>query len=405
MTHRYIPRLIQPLVLRLAKRFPALALSGPRQSGKSTLLKKLFSDTHRYVSFDDPVTLERAVSDPRLFLESLGRPVILDEVQYAPQLMSYVKMAIDQDRAAKGRFIFTGSQQFLMIKNLGDSLAGRIALLDLLPFQVEEKKRVPGLRKPLATTLGAFVHACLVGSYPEVTLDSKIDLQAWYGAYLRTYLERDIRTLYNIGSLRDFQRFLQLLASRTAQILNLTSLANDLGVSVNTVKQWISILEAGQIIYLLPPYYENFGKRVTKAPKIYFLDCGLVCFLTGVRDQDHLLKGPMAGSLFETFCIQETLKTLLFQGERPRLFYFRSYQGLEIDLLIEKSLRELVLAEIKLTKTPRREMAANLERFGELFPKIKILEGKILTLSENKIPLAKNIFAEGLYHHLSTLAV
>lgn len=403
MRFHYIHRQIEPFILRLAKQFPALAISGPRQSGKSTLLKELFSKTHRYFSFDDPVAVERASADPQLFLENAGENIVLDEIQYAPQLVSYIKMAIDRMREKKGRFIFTGSQQFLMIKNLGDSLAGRVALLDLLPFHVNEKRRVPELKRVLAATFEAFIHACLRGSYPEMAVDQTIDAEIWYSAYLRTYLERDIRSLYNIGSLREFQNFMQLLAGRTSQILNLSSFASDLGISVNTIKRWISILEASRIIYLLPPYYQNIGKRLTKSPKVYFLDCGLVCYLTGIHDREHLLKGPMGGALFENFCVQETLKTFFFHGSIPRLFYFRSHDGLEVDLVIERRFEEVVLCEIKFTKTPRPQMVQNIERLQRLTPKLRILKGKVLTLSDEVFDLAKGIAAQGLNDYISDL--
>lgn len=392
----YIHRQIEPLLGRLVRQFPAVAVTGPRQCGKSTLLKALFPTTYRYVTFDDPLLRERATADPRLFLEEVGDHVVLDEIQYAPQLLSYVKMAIDEHRHRMGRFLFTGSQQFAMIKDLGDSLAGRVALLDLLPFHTEEKQTIPRLRRTLSSPLGAFTHACLSGSYPDTSLQRSLDRQAWYGAYVRTYLERDVRTLHNIGDLRAFQLFMQLLAARTAQMLNLATYSRELGVSVNTIKQWLSILEASRMIYLLPPYYRNFGKRLTKAPKLYFLDCGLVCYLTGIETKEHLLHGPMAGPLFETFCIQETLKTMFFHGARPRLYYLRSYNGLEVDVLIEGRNLQLFPCEIKLTNTPRLQMAAPIQRFRELFPKLNIGEGRILCLAEGDVRLTRDVWTQSL---------
>lgn len=392
---RYVRRDLESHLMALVRQFPAVAVTGPRQCGKSTMLKVLFSATHRYVTFDDPVVRQQAVADPRFFLETAGERVILDEIQYVPELLSYVKMAIDENRQRRGRFLFTGSQQFAMIKNLGDSLAGRIALLELLPFHVEEKRRAGSLANTLASSLGAFLHACLVGSYPEISLQPRLNRQAWYGAYVSTYLERDIRTIYNIGELREFQGFLQLMASRTAQILNLTSLSRELGVSVNTVKRWLSILEASRMIYLLQPYYRNLGKRITKAPKVYFLDCGLVCYLTGIRDRRHLLNGPMAGPLFETYCIQETVKALFFQGVQPRLYYVRSHNGLEVDLLIERQ-AQLFPCEIKLTKTPRLAMADSIRRFRAVFPKLPVREGRLLCLAEEPTVLSKDLRVQPL---------
>lgn len=396
MKNQYIPRQMEELLLKRVKQFPAVAVTGPRQCGKSTLLKELFSKTHAFVSFDDPLAREQAISDPKLFLENLGKKVVIDEIQYVPQLLSYVKIAIDRDRQRHGYFILTGSQQFTLIKNLGDSLAGRIALLDLLPFHFEEKRLISHLKKALSETQGTFLHACLRGSYPEIALDRTLDPSAWYGGYLRTYLERDVRTLYNIGSLRDFQLFMQLLASRTSQILNITSLSRDLGVGVNTIKRWISILEASRIISLLPPYHRNLGKRLTKAPKVYFLDCGLVCYLTGIQNRAHLMQGPMAGALFENFCIQETVKNFSFRGIRPLLFYFRSHNGLEVDLLIEKGLLQLFPIEIKLTKTPKPAMAESIHRFKRLFPKLEISSGRILCLNDENASLTREAQTQGL---------
>jgi len=387
---RYVHRALEPHLTELVKQFPAVAVTGPRQCGKSTLLKAMFSATHRYVTFDDPLTREQALADPKLFLETAGEQVILDEIQYVPELLSYVKLAIDADRHRVGRFLLTGSQQFAMIKHLGDSLAGRIALLELLPFHVEEQQRIARLRRALASPLEAFVHACIVGSYPEVSLQPRLDRQAWYGSYVRTYLERDVRTIYNIGDLRAFQQFLQLLASRTAQLLNLTALSRELGIGVNTVKRWLSILEASRMLYLLPPYYRNFGKRITKAPKVYFLDCGLVCYLTGIRHRAHLLHGPMAGALFETYCIQETVKTCFFHGMPLRLYYVRSHNGVEVDLLIEHN-AQLFPYEIKLTKTPRLAMADSIRRFKALFPKLPVRAGGMLCLAEERAPLSKDV--------------
>ena len=399
---KYIHRQLENILKNLIKTFPAVALSGPRQSGKSTLLKNTFGSTHTIVSFDDPITRDRAISDPRLFIDGLGEKIIFDEIQYVPQLLSYIKILIDNNRSKPGRFIITGSQQFHLIKNLGDTLAGRIALLNLLPFSIEEKKQVPFLRNKLVNTQANFIHSSLRGSFPEITIHSKMQSDVWYGSYIQTYLERDIRTIYNIGNLREFQQFLHLLATRCSQILNLSSFANDLGVSVNTIKKWLSILEASHIIYILPPYYRNMGKRITKSPKIYFLDIGLVCYLTGLKTRDYLLNGPLAGALFENFVIQETVKYFFNQGVKQDLFYLRTHNNLEIDLIIEKNF-EIFPFEIKLTKTPKIGMAKSLERFKANFPKLKINTAKIITLCEEDIPLTKNVSVLNFDSYLRSL--
>jgi len=400
---RYIQRVIEKPLKSLVNCFPALALTGARQTGKSTLLGRTFGKTHTVVSFDDPITRERAISDPKLFIEQAGEKVIFDEIQYVPQLLSYIKVLIDRDRHRYGRFIITGSQQFTLIKNLGDTLAGRIALLELLPFSIDEKKRVSFLKNKLNNGQRNFEHACLRGSYPEIVINRKIDSSAWYGSYLQTYLERDIRTIYNVGSLREFQQFTRLLAARCSQILNLSSFSNELGISVNTLKKWLSILEAGRIVFILSPYYRNLGKRITKNPKIYFLDSGLVCYLTGINTKEHLMSGPLAGALFENFVLQETVKYFFNRGIRPNLFYLRTHNNLEIDLIIEKNL-EVFPLEIKMTKTPNLRMGAPLERFRKAFPRLKIGEGKIISLCEQDLPLTKNISVLSLDSYLKYLA-
>lgn len=397
----YIHREIEPRLKKLIRKFPSLALTGPRQSGKSTLLKKVFSKTHQYVSFDDPLTRQQAVSDVRFFLDQFKGAVIFDEIQYVPELLSYLKVRIDEDRGKMGRFILTGSQKFALIKNLGDSLAGRICLLTLLPFSRDELKHAPVLRAKMADYQSAFLLACLRGSFPELNVRKNIDFQNWYGSYIQTYLERDVRTIFNIGSLREFQRFLQLLAVRCAQVLNLSSLSNDLGVSVNTIKNWLSVLEASQIIYLLQPYYQNFGKRITKNPKLYFLDCGLVCYLTGIRDKRYLLNGPMAGPLFENYVIQETVKACSAAGQVANLFYVRTHNDLEVDLIIEKGMA-LFPFEIKLTKSPKFEMALPMRRFKKIFSnkKIKIEDGKIVSLNADSFNLSLDASVQCLDDYL-----
>lgn len=395
----YVPRKIEPALKKAAKQFPAVALTGPRQSGKSTLLRELFPH-YQYVTFDDPVVREQAVTDPNLFLDSAGEKVIIDEIQYVPELLSYLKVRIDRNRGQKGRFLLTGSQQFSLIKNLGDSLAGRIGLLELLPFSVLEKKDIPGM--VLATPMDSFVHACLKGNFPEIAIHKEMDSHLWYAGYLQTYLERDIRSIYNVGSLRDFQQFLKLLAARCSQVFNLTKLSGDIGVSVTTVKRWISILEASRIIYLLPPYYRNFGKRITKTPKVYFIDCGLVCYLTGLKNREHLLSGPLAGALFENYCVQETVKAFLNQAERPPLYYLRTHNNVEVDLLIETGLHTLLPVEIKLTKTPKPAMAENINKIQNIFPKMIFQKGKIVSLSETKLPLTARAAAQSADDYFSS---
>ncbi len=387
----YIPREIEDVLLRSSKTFPAVAVTGPRQAGKTTLLQHLFGNSHQFVSFDDPLNRERASTDPRLFLESLREQVIFDEIQYVPQLLSYIKIAIDSRRHEYGRYLFTGSQQFHLIKDLGDTLAGRIALLNLLPFSLSELRAAFADSSMKMRSKDWFVQACLRGTFPEIVLQPELDTRLWYGSYLQTYLERDVRTLANVGDLRSFQQCLRLLAARCAQILNLSEISNELGVAVNTVKRWISILQASHILFLLPAYYRNLGKRIVKSPKIYFLDVGLVCYLTGVQTEEHLFHGPLAGPLFENFVIQEVVKCYFNQGRRAdHLFYLRTSNRLEVDLLIEEH-QHIWPVEIKLSSTPNVGMAKTIERFKNLFPKLDIRPGYLVSLSDEKTPLTQNV--------------
>lgn len=399
---RYITRQIEPRIKKYASQFPAVLLTGPRQSGKSTTLKKIFGRTHKIISFDDPLLRERALIDPQLFLENLPDRVVFDGIQYALQMLSYLKMNIDRRRQKRGIYILTGSQQFSLMKGLTETLAGRVGVLTLLPFNCHEIQTAQSLKQVQRKAESLFIKACLRGSFPEIVVHPKIDASAWYGSYLTTYLERDIRSIYNIGSLREFQRFMQLLASRCSQILNLSNLANDLGVAVNTVKNWISVLEASQIIYLLSPYYQNMGKRISRNPKVYFLDCGLVCYLTGLVTKEHLLNGPMAGALFENYCIQETIKSFFNKGRRPNIFYLRTHNGLEIDLLIERNLKIYPL-EIKLTKSPTVGMANPIERFRKVFSKLKIMPGKIVCLTEDENPLSRTVSVQNILGYFQWL--
>jgi uncharacterized protein len=384
----YIRRDIEANLIERINSAPCFALTGPRQTGKSTLLVHSLPD-YRYITLDDPFIRGQALNDPRLFLDSLGEKAIVDEIQYAPALLSYFKMAVDKDRGKMGRFVFTGSQQFSMIRNLGDSLAGRITLMELLPFNVNEKRRVIDL----PDTISAFTHAALRGSYPEPSLNKEEDFRSWYSSYIQTYIERDIRTIYNIGNLRDFQRLVQLLAARCAQLLNMSDLAKELGVSTPTVRSWLSILEASRIIYLLSPYHTNLGKRVVKSPKLYFLDIGIVSYLTGIRNTDMLLNGPLAGQLFENFCIQETVKFFLNRGERPPLYYLRTSGGLEIDLIIEKSLGRIIPVEIKLNKTPSISMSSSLTRFKREFAAIEMGNMMLLSSADTSFDLTREVAA------------
>ena len=337
--------------------FPAIVVTGPRQSGKTTLLKTLYGKTHAFVTLEDPDVRIRAKEDPLAFLARHKPPVIIDEIQYAPELLSYIKTRIDEHRKP-GQWLFTGSQHFGLMQGISQSLAGRAAVLTLLPFSVAERIG----RGETALTAADWVRALpefsevearlplgevlLRGNYPEIATRKAVDRQLWCASYISTFLERDVRNLAQIGDLSQFERFLRLCAVRTGQLLNLSDLARDIGVSVPTAKRWLSVLEAGYQVYLLYPYYQNLGKRLVKSPKLYFNDTALASFLLGIHDQETLFNSPSFGNLFETLIVTDVLKRFLHAGELPSLYYLRTRDGLEIDLVLELG-QKLHLFEIK----------------------------------------------------------
>ncbi len=376
----YVPREIEPVLRECVASFASVVITGPRQSGKTTLVRQALPG-YRYVSLDDPLLRSQAETDPELLLGNPDEPVILDEIQHAPSLLTYVKRRIDERRDTPGRFVITGSQQFAVMRGVTESLAGRAAALELLPFTLGEAS-VLRQDSDGASPAEAFVSACLSGLYPEPLANPGMAADRWQSAYVQTYLERDVRGLYDVGSLRDFERFLVILAARCSQTLNMTSLASDVGVAVNTIKRWLSILEAGRIVYLLEPYYANIGRRLVRSPKVYFMDCGLVCYLTHIRDPEHLLHGPMAGALFECLCVQEAVKACVNAGAPPRLSYFRSQAGLEVDLLVEGANRSLVPFEFKTARTLRTDMAASIGKLRALLGSDSVRPGYVVSLSD-----------------------
>jgi uncharacterized protein len=338
---RFVPRDIRATVLQAARSFPAVVLTGPRRAGKTTLLRRLFPRA-RYVLLEDPDVQARARSDPRALLEELEPPILFDEIQNVPELLAYVRTRIDHDRGKTGRWLFTGSQEAPLMKGVTESMAGRAAILQLLPFSRAE------------TNLSTL----LLGGYPEV-LARPTGRALWFSSYTQTYLERDVRAIANIRDLGTFRRFLALVASRHGQILNKTDLAAPLGVSVPTIAEWLYILEiTGQVI-LVPPYFDNFGKRLIKSPKIYLADSGFACHLLGIHTQVELDRSPFLGALFEGYVASEILKHQVNQGGRKELYHFRDQQGLEVDFLFPHG-GGLWMVECKAAKTVFPAMASPL---------------------------------------------
>lgn len=353
----YIPRLLSPTLSEALDQFPSVLVTGPRQSGKTTFLLEEFGRGARYLSLDDPLERSFAASDPNGFLDRFPEErVILDEIQYGPDLLPYLKIRIDRDRHRYGRWLLTGSQQFQLMANVSESLAGRIALLELFPFSLLELSGA-GADPELAALIWN-------GSYPEPALHpEKRDL--WISSYIQTYVERDVRQILKVQDLRTFETVLGLCASRHGQELHLSDIARAAGISVPTVKSWVHLLEAAYILRLLPPYFENFGKRIVKSPKLYFVDPALVCAMTRQPGPEAALAGAMGGALFEGSIVSEAFKVFALLGKRPDLYFWRSQDGLEVDLVIRLP-SGLVPIEIKLTATPTLKHAETLTRFRTL---------------------------------------
>lgn len=336
---RYIRRQCEPLVLKAARGFGAVILTGPRRCGKTFLLRHLFPHAD-YRLLEDPDVIGAVRSDPRGFLEDLRSPVILDEIQNAPELFPYIRSMIDAAPSRKGHWLLTGSQEAPLMRGVTESMAGRAAIMQLLPLSYRESGKLDVVR----------------GGFPEVLARPRL-AREYFTSYLQTYLERDIRALGLVRDLPTFRRFLSLLASRTGQMLNRSDLAAPLGVSVPTLTEWINILEMTGQILLVQPYFENFGKRLVKTPKLYFMDCGMVCNLLGIDSLQMLERSVFAGAVFEGMVASEVAKNQLNAGRRREIYYFRDHRGLEVDLVIPGGDGGLTLAEIKYSRTPTPAMA------------------------------------------------
>jgi predicted AAA+ superfamily ATPase len=350
-----IARASEQIIRNLLRGFPIVTLTGPRQSGKTTLAKTVLSD-RPYASLEDPDIRQAAQDDPRSFLERFPDGAVLDEVQRCPALLSYLQTIVDGD-GRMGLFILTGSQQFGLMSGITQSLAGRTAFVELLPFSVFELSSAGKLPASTDSML-------LSGGYPPL-YDRDVPPPAWFGAYVTAYIERDVRQMLNIQELETFQRFVRLCAGRTGQLLNLSALATECGITHNTAKAWISVLEASYLVYLLRPHHNNFNKRLVKMPKLYFYDVGLVSWLLGIKTAEQMLVHPLRGSIFETFVISELIKSRLNRGERPSLYFWRDSNGNEVDVIVEQG-TSLQPIEIKSGKTVVRESFAGLDKWRAL---------------------------------------
>lgn len=355
-----IPRKLTSHIQKMLKKFPVVSLTGPRQSGKTTLLRNAFPD-YKYYNLERLDHREMIISDPVGFLESAGTKVIFDEAQNMPELFSYIQV-ISDERNIPGQFILSGSQSFLLNNQISQSLAGRVSVNHLLPFDITELKKI---------NEQSVYQSILNGFYPRV-YDKNISPEDFYPSYLQTYIQRDVRTLKGIENLSGFSRFLGLCAGRIGQVLNLSSLANDAGIAVNTAKAWLSLLEASFIIYRVQPYYNNFSKRLIKSPKLYFYDTGVACSLLKLTEPGMVSTHYLYGSLFENLVISEILKSQLHAGKQASIYYWRESNGTEIDCIVEQGNKEILAFEIKGGQTFTEDYLKNLKNFAKGETKVKI---------------------------------
>ncbi len=369
-----ISRSISQFVLEMAESYPIVTIIGPRQSGKTTLAKFLFPK-YDYVSLEDIDVRDEARSDMRAFLARHPAPAIFDEIQRVPELANYLQTIVDE-RGENGMYVLTGSHQPILRATISQSLAGRTGLVDLLPLSIQELKAA-GYSKTRERWM-------LDGFMPRVT-NVKIAPYQIYRDYFRTYIERDSRQLINLQHYEAFEKFIRLLAGRVGQVLNLASLGNELGISATTLKKWLKVLEASYIIWILKPYYNNFGKRIVKSPKVYFTEIGLLTYLLGIRTEEQMVRDPLIGNIFENMVVCEILKSRLNRGESPDMYYFRDNAGLEIDVLLEEG-RSLQPIEIKSGMTFHADFAKNIRKLQRVMPNL---------IKPQVVYAGKNIINEG----------
>jgi len=373
----WIKREISVLIKKLNTERPALLLTGARQTGKSSLLNHLFPE-HSYVSLDVPLKAKQASESGQFFLDSHGTPLVIDEIQYAPELFRQIKIQIDQHRQDMGQYLMTGSQKFVLMKGVTESLAGRVSILNLHSLSTRE------LTNHFKTDLSAtrILEWIIKGGYPEIH-EHNLDHTRFFGDYVATYIERDVRQLINIRHVREFDQFMRLLAIRSGQIFSMSRIATEIGVSIHTIKSWISVLEVSNIIYLLKPYYQNFGKRIIKSPKLYFLDTGLLCYLINIQSSNSLANNPLLGAIFETYAFGQLLRSMHNQGKSDEIYYFRDKDGREIDFLIPEG-GLLNLYECK-WHDESGELPNNVKKIIGIFGKKTINQITTITTTEKKV--------------------
>ncbi len=351
-----IKREVEKKIKSLSKKYPVIAITGPRQSGKTTLARSIFSD-YEYYNLENLDYFLLAKEDPKTFLGlGSGKKMIIDEIQKLPELFSYIQVEVDEQKI-DGHFVITGSQQFGMSEKITQSLAGRVANFTLLPLSVKEMYDSEKLSSDVYTNM-------ITGFYPRIH-DKKISPKDYFNDYIFTYVERDIRQIKDIGNISSFKKFLKLTAGRVGQVVNLSSLSSDVGVNYKTIESWLSVLEASYIIFRLQPYFKNYGKRHIKSPKIYFYDTGLLCYLLGINKKSDLKNHFALGNIFENFIISETLKNFFNKRDNKNIYYWRTQEEKEVDLIIDNSVKQIGV-EIKISKTFKEEFFDDLNYWYEL---------------------------------------
>jgi len=398
----YLSRTIEDFFKKADRQFPVLLLTGPRQVGKTTFLQHVSGDERAYVTLDDPTIRNLAKEDPGLFLQRFQPSVLIDEIQYAPELLPFIKIEVDRKRKP-GMFWLTGSQQFHMMKGVSESLAGRVGVVNLLglsrgeligkskevnPFLPTDNIIKNRLKDRDTLSLKALYQCIWRGSFPEIAINEEIDRDLFYSSYVQTYLQRDIRDLARVGDEMAFLRFLRAAAARTGQLLNLSDLARDADVAPNTAKSWLSILQASGIVFLLEPYYSNITKRLIKAPKLYFLDTGLGAYLTEWSSPETLEAGAMSGHVLETWIMAEILKSYWHNGRRAQFYYYRDKDKKEIDLLIVKD-GTIYPLEFKKTAAPKKDAIRRFKVLDKL--NMPIGPGGVICLAEMSLPLTSRV--------------
>jgi predicted AAA+ superfamily ATPase len=378
----WIPRAVEPRLQRSAKTRPVIVLTGARQTGKTSTFLRLFPN-YAFVSLDLPTEAEQAEKEPRSFLQRYPPPVIIDEIQYAPALFRHLKAAVDAHRTRNGQFLLIGSQKFALMKNVSESLAGRADIVELETLSFAEiRAALPQIGVETAIVRGGF---------PELYANPEIDLVAFYNSYLATYLERDVRSLTNVGSLRDFERFVRACALRSANLLNKADLARDVGVAPSTANHWLSMLEASGQVILLEPWFSNRTKSIVKSPKLYFADTGLLCALLNIRSEEALLQSPAAGAVWETFVFAQLRDRERRSGRVGSLFFWRD-RTREVDFVVDAGGR-LELFEAKWTELPDASDTVNLNFVRDVVGKSRVTAGAVVARTPNGFPLANGFRA------------